>query len=262
MRFTPIDVPCQHCGTNMHITHKRDATKKFCSPTCYHAYEAEHGGHGVVEAVTFHCKRCGKPFTRKPGSLRQYRKTFGRDPLYCSRACGWIGKRKTEGRPCIVCGKPVPTVWVARSGRTPRTEGRRNTICSPECRSAFKVAELARLKPIDSRQITKRVERRTGYIRLHIPRTPDRKGYDILEHRYVMEQMLGRPLTSEETVHHVNGQRTDNRPTNLSLRSGRHGPGGDVPGMIRWAHEFIARYPQFDAEGNFHPVNAGEVVDH
>ena len=57
-----------------------------------------------------------------------------------------------------------------------------------------------------------------GYIRIYMPRYPssDKQGY-ILEHRFVMGQILNRPLTKDEKVHHKNGIRDDNRPENLHL---------------------------------------------
>jgi hypothetical protein len=44
-----------------------------------------------------------------------------------------------------------------------------------------------------------------------------------LEHRVVMSRKLGRQIRDNETVHHIDGDKTNNDPDNLQLRQGRHG---------------------------------------
>jgi hypothetical protein len=63
-----------------------------------------------------------------------------------------------------------------------------------------------------------------------------------LEHRVVMEQMIGRPMLPHENVHHLNGHRSDNRPQNLELWSTMQPTGQRITDKLTFAREIIRLY--------------------
>ena len=66
-------------------------------------------------------------------------------------------------------------------------------------------------------------------------------GY-VFEHIVVMESMLGRPMLPDESVHHRNGVRDDNRPENLELWVRPQPSGIRKEDAIAWAREILERH--------------------
>jgi hypothetical protein len=80
---------------------------------------------------------------------------------------------------------------------------------------------------------------------------PARAG--VFERILVMEQLLGRHMLPEESVHHRNGVKDDNRPENLALWTRPQPAGIRVTDAIAWAHEILDRYSGYlDTSNNAH----------
>ena len=242
-RAIRIEKTCENCGATFWVKPPH-SHQKFCMRACQRAHEAIHGRPAAEAPVTtFNCKTCGKEFSHKPAYLTEYHRKFGKDPLYCSIPCSAIGRHAdTEARNtfvCKQCGKVNKMKRYEGEGRT--VYYKRQKFCDQTCKSEYQRSQFH--KRFAAGEVTRRIKR--GYAMIRLPTKAGEPRRETPEHRWVMEQHLGRPLMSEETVHHIDGNRQNNTLANLELFSSRHGPGQRVIDKVAFAVEMVALYPEF-----------------
>ena len=139
------------------------------------------------------CLKCGKDFYRSPAKVGSSK--------FCSKECRY--SQTGECRKCVVCNDEFYVI----NSRLKKGGGK---FCSIKCRGK---GQSERIKGEGNPFWRGGQFMADGYIYIR------HDGKYIGEHRLVMEQYLGRPLNSNEHVHHCNGNEADNCIENLEIYS-------------------------------------------
>lgn len=152
--------------------------KKFCSASCFGQ---------KMKRPDRKCETCGKMFYPKRNTTK-----------FCSNECAWKAKTNRIQCNCDNCGKELNLI--------PALMKKKHHFCDKKCKGEYTTKTKTGVLRNDG------ICEHSGYTFIY----QSKKHYRG-QHRLVMEQYLGRPLRSDEIVHHKDGNKRNNDISNLEI---------------------------------------------